>query len=88
MLPCEVRNMAHPSISIPDDVLDELDDEIWDLQKDEIVRRGDMRSKFVTAILSDWLETDDFEQWVRQEHPELLTLEERGNPNRTTMTAD
>ena len=79
--------MAKPSMSIPDDVLDELDDQIWDLQVDEVLPRGNLRSKFVTAILADWNEKDT-EKWLREEHPELLSEDERGNEKPTAVMAD
>lgn len=79
--------MAKPSMSIPDSVLDELDDQIWELQKAEVMPRGNMRSKVVTAILADWNEQDT-EEWLHEHHPELLTGDERKNENAAAMMAD
>ena len=79
--------MAKPSMSIPDEVLDEFDDQIWELQVDEVLPRGNLRSKFVSAILADWNEQDT-EKWVREHHPELLAEDEKGNENRTAVMAD
>lgn len=79
--------MAKPSMSIPDDVLDELDDQIWELQKEEVLPRGKLRSKVVTAILDDW-NNEDTKAWLHECHPELLSETERKNEQSAVMMAD
>ena len=79
--------MAKPSMSIPDEILNELDDQIWELQKEEVLPRGNMRSAFVAAIIDDWNKEDTL-AWLYEQHPELLAEDERKNGSRATVTAD
>ena len=77
--------MAHPSFTVPDDTLDEFDDEIWELQKEEILPRGGQRSALVTAMIQDALD-EGLGKWLER-HPELQEGEP-GNRMSATVTAD
>ena len=78
--------MANTGMTIPDDVLDEFDAEIWELQKGEVIKNGRMRSQIITAMIEDVLD-DGLHEFV-QDHPELLLGTDGKNRMTAAVTAD
>ena len=62
--------MAHPSFTIPDELLEEFDDTIWELQTEGELDRDASRSQIVRELMREWID----------EQQEAL---EEGNPKTT-----
>lgn len=78
--------MGKPSVNIPDDVQQQLDNEILELKGEGKLPDKRMRSKVITGMIRDWLELEDREAWV-EEHG--LTPDTEGDSgNRIPATAD
>ena len=65
--------MAHPSFTIPDELLDEFDDTIWELQVEGELGRDANRSKIVRELIREWI--DEQQQEVLNE----------GNPKKAAI---
>ena len=66
--------MAHPSFTIPDELLEEFDDTIWELQVEGELDRDANRSQIVRELMREWI----------NEHQEVL---EEGNPKTTAAVS-
>lgn len=51
-------------MSIPDEVLEEFDDQLWEYQREEVFPRGRLRSTLVTKLMSEWVNESD--EWVEE----------------------
>jgi hypothetical protein len=73
--------MGSTGLSAPDETLDEFDDILWELQREEEIDRNESRSSIITGLM---------EEWIEEKHSEYPWLEERleGNGNRTIAMAD
>jgi len=68
--------MARPSFTMPDELLEEFDDTIWELQVEGELERDANRSQVVRELIRDWIE---------EQHEEVL---DEGNLNNATVEAD
>jgi len=50
--------MANPSISIPNDLLDDFDDTIWELKKEGELSRNASRSEVIQMLMQEWVENN------------------------------
>lgn len=48
--------MARPSVSVPDDLLEDFDDKIWELKVEEEVKRDTTRSDVMQELMRQWVE--------------------------------
>ena len=59
--------MAKPSISMPDDVYDELQERILMMKAQKSLPDKRMRSKVITEAVRDMLENvDDYDAWAKE----------------------
>ena len=56
MLKCDGGNMAKPSISIPDELLEEFDKEIARRKADDELPTTANRSKVIRELMNGWVE--------------------------------
>lgn len=74
--------MAHPSFTIPDELLEDFDDVIWELQRRGELDRDASRSSIVRALMQEWIENQI------DEHGEEVLPEGNRNTAATATTAD
>ena len=74
--------MAHPSFSIPDELLEDFDDVIWELQRRGELSRDDSRSSIVRDLMEDWIAEQI------EEHGEEVLPEGNSNTAGTAQIAD
>lgn len=67
--------MANPSVSIPDELLEDFDDVIWELQMEGELDRDVSRSEMIQQLLQNYV--DDYR--------DLLDDEGKRNPARTAL---
>lgn len=84
-----MATMARPSFTIPDELLEEFDDVIWELQRSGHLGRDANRSKIVRQLIMEWND----EQKPKLTEEQLAEIEEyqpEGNPKTATTapTAD
>lgn len=48
--------MANPSISVPDELLNEFDDTIWRLKQEGELGRKTSRSEVIQMLMTEWVE--------------------------------
>jgi Arc/MetJ-type ribon-helix-helix transcriptional regulator len=72
--------MGKPSVKIPDDVQQQLDDEILELKGEDKLPDKRMRSKVITEMIRDWLELEDREAWAEEHGLAPDTEDDSGNP--------
>lgn len=82
----DMADKTNTGITIDSEVLQALDDEILELKSNHVVKDDNVRSRFLAAMIRDWLEqVDDYEEWVRTHD---IPLREGAEGNRITVTAD
>ena len=69
--------MAHPSFTIPDELLEDFDDVIWELQTRGELSRDESRSSIVRELMQEWI-ADQIEEHGEEVLPE-------GNSNTATV---
>lgn len=74
--------MAHPSFSIPDELLEDFDDVIWELQLRGEISRDESRSSIVRVLMQEWIAEQI------EEHGEEVLEEGNWNTAATAPTAD
>lgn len=74
--------MAKPSFTIPDELLDDFDDVIWELKTRGELERNDSRSSIVRELIRVWIEEQI------EEHGEEVLPEGNLNTAATATTAD
>ena len=75
--------MARPSFTVPDDLLEDFDDVIWELQRRGELDRDDSRSSVVRELMEDWIEEQT------DEHGKEILPEGNGSTAATPIpTAD
>jgi metal-responsive CopG/Arc/MetJ family transcriptional regulator len=74
--------MAHPSFTIPDELLDDFDDVIWELQRRGELDRDASRSSIVRELMHEWIEEQI------DDHGEEVLPEGNWNTAATEQTAD
>lgn len=74
--------MARPSFTVPDDLLEDFDDVIWELQRRGELDRDDSRSSVVRELMEDWIEEQV------DEHGEEILPEGNENTAATVTIAD
>ena len=71
--------MANPSVSIPDEILERLDDRIWELKTDGEIPRDTSRSEVITMIIDDWADDPFVTDYIGSDE---------GNPTPAVQPAD
>ncbi|WP_435175698.1 hypothetical protein [Halorussus sp. AFM4] len=74
--------MAHPSFTIPDELLEDFDDVIWELQRRGELDRDESRSSVVRTLMEEWIEEQI------EEHGEEVLPEGNWNTAATVPTAN
>lgn len=67
--------MANLSVSVPDELLEDFDDVIWELQREGELDRDASRSEMIQQLMQDYVD----------EYRELLDDEGKRNPAPTVL---
>jgi metal-responsive CopG/Arc/MetJ family transcriptional regulator len=67
--------MAKPSMSVPDDLLDDFDDVVWELEKSGELPRDVSRSAVIQNLMQEFVD----------EHREMLDNSGKRNPAPTVL---
>lgn len=51
--------MARPTFSMPDELVDDLDDKIWEMKTEGKLNRDANRSEVVRRLIREWVEERD-----------------------------
>lgn len=67
--------MVRTSISVPEDVIENFDDILWDYQTEKVLPREPMRSAVICQLMIDFIENheqwmDEHEDWIKEQWDE------------------
>ena len=77
---------TNTGLTIPTGLLNDLDDEILKLKAAKKLPDERVRSRIISAMVMDWLEVEDKEEWA-EEH-DLVPTQEDDSGNQTLIAAD
>ena len=69
--------MAHPSFTIPDELLEEFDDTIWELQVEGELDRDANRSQIVRELMREWI--DEQQEVLEEGNPKTAAVAQTTN---------
>lgn len=75
--------MAKTGITVPDEVLDEFDDLIWEYQKEDVLPRGRFRSTLITKLMVEWV--NNHEEWIEEHDDWIAEQWDEGNGNQADV---